>query len=456
MKKKKVLCINPPAPEKFGRLTRDGRCQSEESTWSVPFPATTIVAIAGHVRQAGHQVELVDCIGEDIGWEELKLRIKKFKPDVVIINTATPSIYSDLKTAMLAKKINPKAKVAVFGTLPTDLPSEIKKIEPAVDYCLRGDPETPALMVTEGKRPPREIWREKDLNKLGMPAYDLLPKYYFPLNQKRWIWLIDGKGCPYRCIYCVEPKLSGRTARYKNPSVVVKEMDFVVNKLKIPTIMFWDELFTLNKKRCEEICRLIIKRGLNKRCLWMATTRVDKVDFELLSLMKKAGCWMVAFGLESGNQKVLDGVKKDITLSQARKAVAAAKKAGMKTLGHFIAGLPGSSPKTEAETIKFAKELDLDFAQFYTCTAFAGSELYEIALKKNWLSVPDWRGVEQGTANVGYPNFPASEIQKWRRKAYFSFYFRPRFFYNLIRCLSPQAILYLIPRGFKFINWMKK
>lgn len=456
MKKKKVLFINPPAPDEIGRLTRDGRCQSEEITWSVAFPATTIVSAAGHVREAGHEVKLIDCIGSNISWDKLKLEIEEFQPEVVIVNTATPSIYNDLEVVSVVKKINPKTKVAVYGTMPTDLPKEIKKIEPAVDYCLRGDPETPALMVVEGKKPPEDIWREKDLDELGMPAYDLMPPYFFPLTQERWLFLIDGKGCPYRCIYCVEPKISGRWARYKSPSAIIKEVEFIVEKLKISLFMFWDELFTLNRQRCEEICRLMIKKGLNKKCRWIVTTRADRVDLELLRLMKKAGCWMVAFGLESGNQKVLDTVKKDITLDQSRRAVLAAKEVGLKTVGHFIIGLLGSSPQTEAETINFAKKLDLDFAQFYTCTAFPGSELYDLAVKNRWISVSSWQGIEQGTANVGFPNFPSEEIQRWRRKAYFSFYFRPRFFYNFLRCLTPKAFLYIIPRGLRFISWMRR
>ena len=453
---KNVILINPPAPKEFGNLTRDGRCQSEESTWSVTFPASTLASIAGHIRQAGFKIKFVDCIGENISIHQLLLIVKKFKPDYAVINTATPSIESDLKVVRLIKDINSSTIIGVYGTMPSDLPNEIKKMEPLVDYCLRGDPETPALLMVQGKRPPLEVWVEKNLDNLATPAYDLMSAYFFPLTGERWVFLMDGKGCPYRCVYCVEPKISGRHARYKSAERIVEDIDFIVNKLNIHLFMFWDELFTLNKKRCLDICRLMIEKGLNKKCRWMATTRVDRVDEELLVLMKQAGCWMLAFGLESGDQNVLDIVKKDITLAQSRKTVKMAKRIGFKTLGHFIVGLPGSSPRSEAKSISFAKELDLDFVQFYTCTAFPGSELYEIAQKNKWLVVKDWGDIEQGNVNLTYPSFSAAEIHKWRRKAYTSFYFRPRFFYNFFRCLSLRALINIIPRGIKFTSWIIK
>lgn len=164
----------------------------------------------------------------------------------------------------------------------------------------------------------------------------------------------------------------------------------------------------------------------------------------------------MVFGIESGNQKVLDSVKKDITLEQSRRAVTTAKKYGLKTVGHFIIGLPGSSKETELDTIKFAKSLPLDFAQFYCCTAFPGSELYDWAVKEKLLAVNSWEGIEQGTANIGYKDFPASEIQKLRRRAYSEFYWRPIFWLRFLRIFSFTALLQLIPRGLRFIKWMLK
>lgn len=453
---KRVLCVNPPAGNVMGKLSRDGRCQSEEGTWTETFPPTTLTSIAGHIRSKNHKVGVIDCIGSSIGWEDLKHSMREFKPDVVIINTVTPTIKEDLQVACLAKELSRDIITAAYGTMPSAMPKELKEWCPELDFCIRGDPETPALDITEGRRPTEKIWIEEDLDSLGMPAYELLPVYRFPLNDKRWTFLIDGKGCPYRCVYCVEPVISDRKARYKSIPRVLEEIEYVVDKCRFPYFMFWDELFTLNIERSKTICREIIKRGFNKRCQWMITTRVDKADKELFSLMKEAGCWMVVFGIESGNQMVLDNVKKDITIEQSRNAVNMAYACGLKTVGHFIMGLPGSTEDTDRETISFAASLPLHFAQFYCCTAFPGSELYETAIREQYISVKDWEHVEQGTANIGYPHYSAERIQQMRRKAYRRFYWRPIFFIRFLGSLSMKGFLKLIPRGLRFIFWMEK
>jgi radical SAM superfamily enzyme YgiQ (UPF0313 family) len=453
---KKILCINPPAGKVIGKLSRDGRCQSEEGTWTETFPPTTLASIAGHIRSKNHIVKLIDCIGSNISWHNLKSQIKDFSPDVVIINTVTPTIKEDLNVARITKQISNSIITAAYGTMPSAMPQELKKWCPELDFSIRGDPETPALNIVEGRPLSRDIWIEEDLDSLGLPAYELLPTYQFPLNGKRWTFLIDGKGCPYRCIYCVEPVISKRKARYKSIPRVIEEIDCIVNKYHFPFFMFWDELFTLNIERSKEICEKIIKLGLNKKCQWMITTRVDKADKELFTLMKQAGCWMVVFGIESGNQKVLDSVKKDITLEQSRMAVNTAYLCGLKTVGHFIMGLPGSNVDADKDTIDFALSLPLNFAQFYCCTAFPGSELYDIAVKNGYLSVDSWDYIEQGTANIGYPHYNAQSIQHLRRAAYNKFYWRYIFFIRFLNCLSINGLIQLIPRGLRFIRWMKK
>jgi radical SAM superfamily enzyme YgiQ (UPF0313 family) len=453
---KKVLCINPPPGKTIGKLSRDGRCQSEEGTWTETFPPTTLASIAGHIRSKKHDVKLLDCIGSNISWVRLESQIKDFKPDVVIINTVTPTINEDLNVARITKQISSGIITAAYGTMPSAMPQELKKWCPELDFSIRGDPETPALSIVEGCLPPEDIWIEEDLDSLGIPAYELLPNYRFPLNNKSWTFLIDGKGCPYRCIYCVEPIISQRKARYKSIPRVMEEIDYVVNKYHFPYFMFWDELFTLNIERSKEICEQIIRHGLNKKCQWMITTRVDKADKELFTLMKKASCWMVVFGIESGNQNVLNNVKKDITLEQSRMAVNTAYVCSLKTVGHFIMGLPSSTAETDQDTINFALSLPLNFAQFYCCTAFPGSELYDIAVKNGYLSMDNWDHIEQGTANVSYPNYTAQNIQSMRRLAYHKFYWRFIFFLRFLKCFSINGMIQLIPRGLRFIKWIKK
>jgi len=173
--------------------------------------------------------------------------------------------------------------------------------------------------------------------------------------------------------------------------------------------------------------------------------------------MARANCTMIAFGLESGNQKVLDNVGKQTTLEQAEKAVKLAKKYKMRTIGHFILGLPSSTEKTEQQTIDFAKKLKIDFAQFYIATPFPGSKFYKDVIKNNWFKDKNWKKIEQGSVAISYPNYPSSRIHYMRRKAYLSFYLRPTAIYRGLTAMSTKALLKMpfsyIPT---FFRWMIK
>ncbi len=454
--KKNVLCINPPVRESKNRCTREGRCSIEEDAWTVTYPPVTLASIAGHIRNKGHKVKLMDCIGADTSWEEFEKELVSFKPDVAIINTAIPTIKNDLSLCDMIKGHFPKCTVAVYGTFPSVDSKRIKKIQPNVDWWIKGEPETPALQIVEGKKPPGELWIEPDINTLAMPAYDLLPKYIFPLTNERWMFLVDGRGCPYHCIYCVESSLSKGNLRYKSAEKVVSEMEYLVENQKISFIMFWNDLFTFDRERVVKICELITKKGLHKKCKWLVTTRVDTVDEELFHIMKKAGCRIVAFGIESGNQKVLNRAKKGITLKQIKSAVSAAKSAGLGTIGHFIIGLPDSTPKTEEETISLSKSLDLDFAQFYCCTAFPGSELYKEFIENKGASTNDWSDLQFGSATMNYENFSTEQMQKIRRKAYISFYIRPRIIKSFLSLASFSGALHALPKMIKFSRWIRR
>jgi len=454
--KKRVLCINPPVRDIKSRCTREGRCSIEEDAWTVTYPPVTLASIAGNIRSKGHEVKLLDCIGARISWSDFEKELLSFRPDVAIINTAIPTIENDLSLCDLIKEHFPKCVVAAYGTFPSVDSDSVKKIQSNIDWWIKGEPETPALQIVEGKKPSGELWIEPDLNSLAIPAYDLLPDYRFPLTNEKWMFLVDGRGCPFHCIYCVESSLSKGKLRYKSAERVVSEMEYLVDKLQVSLVMFWNDLFTFDRDRVLKICDLIIKKGLNKKCKWLVTTRVDKVDKELFIVMKKAGCRLVAFGIESGNQEVLNRAKKGITLEQVKSAVKAAKSAGLGTIGHFIIGLPGSSKETEKETIHFAKSLGIDFAQFYCCTAFPGSELYKNAMKNGWVSIDDWSSLQFGSAMINYPDFSAKEMQAIRKKAYLSFYIRPHTVKSFLSQTSPSGMLHAVPKMLRFFRWINR
>jgi len=457
--KMKVLILNPPARHGF---TRDGRCQSEENTWLSAFPPVMLAGIAGAVREK-YEVKLIDAIGTHLSYDRCIELIKKYKSDFSIINTSIPTFEGDIKTAQMVKKIT-KSKVIVYGEFVTSAYKEVLKKYYFIDYVVRGEAETPIMNILKGKARNSGIasrsynggiWQEPELDKLTMPAYDLLPPYYYPLKGKRWMFIRSGRGCPYNCLFCVVPKLSGRKLRYHSVDYMIRQIRFINNR-GIYYFMLWDDIATYDKKRMLDFCIEMKRTGLYKKNKWACTTRVDRLDEALAKNMKEAGCFMISLGIESASQKVLNLNRKGIKVEDSTRAVNAARKYGIKTIGHFIIGLPGDNKKTINETISFAKKLKLSFAQFYTVATYRGSELYEQAQKEGWLKEKGYAKIDQARANVSYSQLSDLEIEQFRRKAYLRFYLRPRAIYSLSSSISLVVLLKMPLLIKKFFKWVFK
>jgi len=457
--KMRVLILNPPSEQKF---SRDGRCQSEENTWLDTFPPTTLASIAGAVREK-HETKLLDCIGGNINFNECMRAAKEFSPDFTVVNTSTPTIANDMKVAKTLKE-KTGSKIITYGEHVTARYKHMLKAHKFLDYLILGEPETPTMNILSGRPKCKGvafkgwdggIWQEPEMDKLPFPAYDLLPEYTFPLTGEKWTFVRSGRGCFANCLYCVMPLMSGRKVRYHSPEYMIRQFKWLI-EMGIKVWMFWDEIATADRKRMEKICELMVKEGLNRKCKWFCTTRVDRFDYELAKKMREAGCRMVSFGVESGNQDVLDFNRKGITLEQTRKAVKAARDNRLKTIGHLILGLPGSDEKVLEQTARFARELKLNFAQFYVATPFPGSDFYTLAKKKKWFISKDWSKVEQGSVTISYPNLSNRKIEYWRRKAYRDFYMRPYAVYSLLSMMSAKQLLKLPLYFFRFRSWMKK
>ncbi len=455
----KVLLLNPPA---HGRgYSREGRCQSEADAWLTPFPPTTFASIGGSVRER-HGLRMLDCIGSGMTLKECLREAEAYGPEYVVANTSTPTIRSDLD-ALKAVKEATGARTIIYGEYATVFHEEILGGHPCVDYVVRSEPETPVMRILDGE--PRSqgvsmrgwdggLWNEPDLDRLPFPAYDLLPEYRFPLTGERWMFVRSGRGCPHRCIYCVMPYLGGRP-RFHSAQYMVGQLKWLSRSLGISVWMLWDELATLDAQRMRSLCDGLVSHGLSLDCRWYCTTRVDRFNPDLAARMHEAGCRMVSFGIESGSQAVLDKTGKGISLSQSKSAVEAARKAGLRTIGHFIIGLPGETEETARKTVEFAKTLGLTFAQFYTATPFPASEFYGMALRNGWFK-GDWDSVHQGGAALSYPGFPAERIMHWRRRAYREFYLRPRPLIEAAGMLSWRGAFSLPFNALKFIAWASR
>jgi len=205
----------------------------------------------------------------------------------------------------------------------------------------------------------------------------------------------------------------------------------------------------MNKDRVLALCDAILKNNLSIN--WAATTRVDRVDDEMLTMMKKAGCYLLGLGIESGVQTILDNAGKSQTIADITRAVDLCKKAGIKTMGHFIFGLPGETRETANETIKFMLKLGLDYMQCYCAVPYPKTELGRLARKNNWIRAEKWSMYDFGGNSIMCTDtMKPEEVDYFRKKAFNRFYFRPLYVIRTLSQMKFSQIFSLL----KFTNWM--
>jgi anaerobic magnesium-protoporphyrin IX monomethyl ester cyclase len=266
----------------------------------------------------------------------------------------------------------------------------------------------------------------KSLDDLPMPAHHLLPlkKYLMPMIKGPYTFIVTSRGCPAGCKYCIKHVSYQYSVRLRSPQKLLEEMKTLYG-LGVHHIHMYADLFTVNREQVIELCKLIIADGL--KVTWTANSRVDYVDEELLTLMGKAGCILMSWGIESGNEAILKKAHKGYKMEQATLALKWAHNAGIKNWGYFIIGLPGETVETIHETMKFSKTLPLDIALFHVAAPYPGTPFFFEVVENGWFR-PDtaWEEVDmdQGTV-LDYPGLKAEDLLYWQKRAFREWAFRP-------------------------------
>jgi len=439
----KVALINPAQSTKY------------------PQPPMGLALIAAVLERVGYQVTVLDANALGLQPEDIVPMVTD--TDVVGLTAMTPTVGAAISIAHYLKQANPDLTIILGGTHATLLPEETLATAPEIDIITRGEGEETIidlLRALEFKRPldkvPGISYRKNDkavstqervtsvdLDSLPFLAYHLLPwqryKPYPPHGRALpFATIITSRGCPYKCSYCSKP-IFGNKFRGQSPQRVVDEVTYYKERFSIKELAFYDDVFTLDKKRAYAIADEILKRGI-KIC-WTCETRVNLVDKEVLHHMKQAGCYAIAYGIESASREILNTLDKDITLEQVEEAVGITKEVGLQTIGYFMLGSPGETPETIGKTIQFAKKLKLDFAQFAVTVPFPGTELYNLYLKNSGNDISWENFVYEGTGGRITPVFETnmlsrSDLQYWTRRAYKEFYLRPSYLWQQIRQIS--------------------
>jgi len=402
-------------------------------------PPLGLAYVASILEREGEEVKIVDSLVDNLTFDDVKKRISAWNPDLVGVSSTTSNIYDALKVAKIAKDLG--CKVVLGGVHVTFKDIETLNSFPYVDFIVRGEGEYTTLDLVrtlEKNVEPKEVlgltyrWKDvvkrnpsrpfiQDLDSLPLPAYHLLPMEKYISEGSRYATMITSRGCPFNCVFCSSSRICGKKWRGRSAEKVADELELLTEKYKVKTVEFLDDTFTLNKKRAEEICDEFVRRKID--IPWACSSRVDTINARLASKLKKASCFVVYLGVESGSQRILNFIKKGITLSQAERAVRLMKKVGLEVLTSFVLGMPDETVEEAEKTIELAVKLNPEYAQFTIATPYPGTELYAYAEKNNMLLTRNWSKYDTLTP-VMKTKIGAERLTKLLRKAYFKFYVR--------------------------------
>ena len=480
MKTSTVLIINEPFVDDFCRTQR----------WAARTRARVLrapdwLAYATSVLEKdGVETELYDFPAKHWNKDKLVSLVSSKKPCVVVLDSTTPSIYSDIHCARLVKEASPDTLTLMVGPHASALPRQtLREAETYLDAVAVGEYEyTVREFIRNHKN--RNSWNQinglvfrddggnirinpgrpliEDLDELPFPAWHHLNLWdYFDGGKLYpYVTLIGGRGCPFKCIFCLWPQvMHGNRFRFRSPENIVAEMEWVLDKwpgVRKGEFFFEDDTFTVNKDRSHKICDLIINRRL--KCTWSVNVRADITDNDLLKHMRAAGCRLLLAGFESGSQKMLDTMQKNIKVEKMVAFIRLARKAGLEVHGCFVLGLPGETEDTIRETIDFALSNPLNTLQFSGAVPFPGTRYFDYASRENLLRTRKWdewlQDGEQAPI-VEYPGLSKELIAAFVDQGLKKFYFRPSYMLRFLCATRSRSDFYRKIRGAKnFINYL--
>ena len=436
--------------------------------WLVRYPPLGLLYYGSILRNCGHTIKLIDGELTGASFDKILVLAKKYKPDIIFatVNIYNPKAEFDF-LAKLKKQLG--CFIAARGHFPQLYPEE-SIANASLDCALTGKGFNTIVDLTKAlenniplkdvkgiifkdssdatiKTSPEELY---DFNSLPHPNRQLIDNslYMTALTKyDRFTTITTSIGCPCSCTYCVD-----RYIPYQTRSIdkIIAEIKDCVNNFGIKEITFLDSTFTINKPRTLQLCAEILKQNIKFK--WAIRTRPDCVDNALLSLLARAGCVSVHYGIESGDQQILDNLKRNTTLETIRKAVEMTHQNGMEALGFFMIGNTGETAQTIKNTIRFAQSLPLHIAQFNVAFPVPPSNIYlkslEILKQDIWLESYRGNEITTGMCKPQDTELSFEELTFWAKKAYRSFYLRPKY---LWRMLNFKYFFLILLRQFKLL-----
>ena len=461
----KVAVVNPPFMD--GRFSRTSRSPAIVKSGTMYWPFWLAYSV-GTLERSGHDVLFYDCPAENITKDQLLEKLKAASPAMIVLDTSTPSIHSDLSISREIKELLPQSSIFLVGTHVSALPQEVLLSAPFITGIAAGEYDLTIPALADALQKEEDTWKVPGvwLNSEEKPFFtghrelladlDFLPmladvyrkhlkpeNYFFAAARYPSVMIITSRGCPFKCSYCLWPQvLHGGTYRSRSPQNVAEEFIKVQKYFpQVQEIVFEDDTFSVDSRRVEEVSDALIAAGC--KLPWTANTRAT-LSLKAMKKMRRAGCRMIIVGYESGSQEILNRVSKGTTVEQNLTFAKRARQAGLLVHGCFMAGNPGETPETLAETLKMAISLKPDTAQFFPIMAYPGTRLYEEYRTSGMLRTEDYRKwlTDDGLHNcvVDLPGLSAEDLVNWCGEARRKFYLRPQYlFYKALQTVLHPA-----------------
>lgn len=458
-----IYFVNPPFKAEFGKFSRESRSPAITKSGALYYPLWLIYA-ALYSQKYGHTIYFLDAPAKQLNEEQSLEIIKKTdcRDAMFVLDTSTPSIKSDVQFAASIKTIFPNAFIVLVGTHPSACPEETLGFSKAVDAVAIGEYDCIIKELADALEQKEDIKKVKGLcfrTKEGYVRTGVMPPlknlddlpyaaqfikeyldekdYFFAAATYPSIQIFTGRGCPFRCNFCVYPQtMHGHAFRARSAENVVGEFEYIANNFPdVHEVVIEDDTFTAVKKRVLDICDLLVKKGLNKRLKWLCNARVD-LDYDTMKAMKKAGCRLIIPGIESGSQQILDNIKKGTKVEQFYSYVANAKKAGLLIHACYMVGNQGETKETMKETLKLALKLNTDTAQFFPLIPYPGTEAYQWAKTNGYIETDYTKYcLPDGTHNtvLNLPGLSAQEMVDFCNKARKKYYLRTSYMIHRLK-----------------------
>jgi anaerobic magnesium-protoporphyrin IX monomethyl ester cyclase len=425
-------------------------------------PDLGILVLGTALHGRGFDVTLLDCSKEGMSFSDFKNYLKSRSFDVIGFRCYSRDHNYVKHHLRIARQIYPKAVTLAGGPHPSALPEFVLGSMPDLDFAWNAEaeeglPRLLSLVEEYGRNIPENflrdipglVWRSadlhqtcvnapaftKDLDQYGIPEWELIkPETYPGLIYDEYYPLLTTRGCPYPCIYCNTPGLSGKKLRHRSLDLVMEELKFLKKRYGIRRFSIVDDEFTLDRDYADRFCRRLIDANLKLRWDCPVGVRLDSLNPELLQLMQQAGCECIAVGIESGSRRIQALIRKNVTVEEIKeKALMIAGCSRIKIIGYFMLGFPDETEEEILETINLAASLPLYRANFTLVIPIPGTELFNQALREGKITLQD---VNWDTCTSDQISFQRSRISSKRlvqlhRLAYMRFYGRPRIVWQL-------------------------